>query len=104
LFLFETDLNRCGELPMRVAQSIFVGSAAVLAALASPALANGSSLNSHANASAQKIDEEPASQTCHAYQQAPDGSWVPLACHEGSESAPASRGKSASRAAGENTR
>ena len=89
---------------MRVAQSIFAGSVAVLAALASPAFAKSSSLNSHANANAQKIDEEPASQTCHAYQQAPDGLWVPLACHEGSENAPVSRGKSASRAPGEGTR
>ena len=38
---------------MRIASSIFVGSITVLAALASPAFANDSSLNSHANANAQ---------------------------------------------------
>lgn len=78
---------------MRIAQSIFVGSIAVLATLllvsASPASANSSSLNSHANANAQKVDDEPASSGCRAYQKGPDGSWVELACHEGSESAPA---------------
>ena len=42
---------------MRIAPSIFVGSIAVLAALASPALANGSSPNSHANANAQAVED-----------------------------------------------
>jgi hypothetical protein len=46
---------------MRIARSIFVGSVAVLAALASPALANGSNPNSHANANAQAVEEAPAS-------------------------------------------
>jgi len=71
---------------MRIASSIFVGSIAVLAALASPALANGSSPNSHANANAQAVEDAPASSPCHAYQKGPDGSWVEMACHEGSGS------------------
>jgi hypothetical protein len=88
--------NRFGEFPMRIAPPIFVGSIAVLAALASPVSAKDASLNSHANANAQAPDEAPSAPGCHAYQQAPDGSWVELTCHEGNESAPtASRGKSA---------
>ena len=71
---------------MRIAQSIFVGSIAVSAALASPALANSSSPNSHANANAQAVEEAPGSSGCHAYQKGPDGSWVELACHEGAGS------------------
>ena len=94
---------------MRIAQSIFVGSIAVLAALvsplASPASANSSSLNSHANANAQKVDDEPSSAGCRAYQKGPDGSWVELACHEGSESALAPvHSKSASHSSGETAR
>ncbi|MGA2056848.1 MAG: hypothetical protein ABSG88_16230 [Bradyrhizobium sp.] len=82
---------------MRIAQSIFVGSIAVLAALASPALANNSSPNSHANTNAQAVDETPASSGCHAYQKGPDGSWVEMTCHEGNESTPApARGHAAS--------
>ena len=75
---------------MRIAQSIFVGSVAVLAALASPVLANNSSLNSHANANAQAVDEAPDASGCHAYQKGPDGTWVEMACHEGigSDAAP----------------
>jgi hypothetical protein len=71
---------------MRIAPSIFIGSIAVLAALASPALANGSSPNSHANANAQAVEDAPAASPCHAYQKGPDGSWVEMACHEGSSS------------------
>lgn len=74
---------------MRIAQSIFVGSVAALAALASPAFAKSSSLTSHANANALAVDEAPASAGCHAFQKGPDGSWVELACHEGNESAAA---------------
>jgi len=93
---------------MRIAQSIFVGSIAVLAALASPlaapASANSSSPNSHANANA-KVDDEPAPAGCRAYQKGPDGSWVELACHEGSGGAPAPvHSKSASHTSGETTR
>jgi len=93
---------------MRIAQSIFVGSIAVLAALASPALANGSSPNSHANANAQAVEDAPSSSPCHAYQKGPDGSWVEMACHEGSgasDAAPAPVHKSAShRPADQSTR
>jgi hypothetical protein len=80
---------------MRIAPSIFVGF--VLTALVSPALANGSSPNSHADAKAQATEEAPASSGCHAYQKGPDGAWVEMACHEGIETAPAAvHGKSAS--------
>jgi hypothetical protein len=89
---------------MRIAPSIFVGSIAVLAALASPALANGSSPNSHANANAQAVGDVPASSGCHAYQKGPDGSWVEMACHEGSDAAPAPVRKPASHASGQTTR
>lgn len=85
---------------MRIAQPIFVGSIAVLAFLASPALAaSSSSLNSHAGANAKQVDEEPAASPCHAYQKGPDGTWVEMSCHEGAGSvaAPAPvHGKSAS--------
>jgi len=73
---------------MRIAQSIFAGSIAVLSAIASPALANGASPNSHADANAKAVDES-SSPNCHAYQKGPDGSWVETACHEGIETAPA---------------
>jgi hypothetical protein len=88
---------------MRIAPTIFIGSIAVLAAVASPVSAKNSNLNSHANANAQVPDAQvsggaPSSPGCHAYQQAPDGTWVEMACHEGAESAPpSSRGKSANR-------
>ncbi|HET7889215.1 MAG TPA: hypothetical protein VFL62_23545 [Bradyrhizobium sp.] len=89
---------------MRIAQSIFVGSIAVLTTLASPALATGSSPNSHANANAQATEDAPASSGCHAYQKGPDGTWVEMACHEGIETAPAPvHGKSASRRRAEQT-
>jgi hypothetical protein len=88
---------------MRIALSVFVGSIAVLASLASPALANGSSPNSHANANAQAVEDVPASSGCHAYQKGPDGSWVEVACHEGSgsDAAAAPARKSASHASGQ---
>jgi hypothetical protein len=61
---------------MRIAQVIFTGSIAALAVLTAPALAK--------NSNTQKIDDPSAlaSPTCHAYQQAPDGSWIPLPCQE----------------------
>jgi hypothetical protein len=73
---------------MRIAQSIVAGSIAILAAVASPALANSSSPNSHADTNAKAVDEA-SSPGCHAYQKGPDGSWVEMACHEGIETAPA---------------
>src|SRR5579872_6193355 len=85
-----------GDSSMRIAQTIFVGSIAVLAALVSPASAKNTSPNSHANANAQAVEESPALPGCHAYQKAADGSWVEIACHEGAGSTPpVSRGKSA---------
>jgi len=66
---------------MRIAPLIFAGSIAALAVLTAPALAR--------NSNTQKIDDpsalaspNSASQGCHAYQQAPDGSWIPLPCQE----------------------
>ena len=91
---------------MRIAQTVFVGSIAVLAALASPALANGSGPNSHANANAQAVEDAPSSSPCRAYQKGPDGSWVEMACHEGSgsDAAAAPVHKSASHASGQTAR
>ena len=74
---------------MRIAQSIVAGSIAVLAAFASPSSAAPPSPKSHANANALATDGKPASSNCHAYQKAPDGSWVEMACHEGVEARPA---------------
>jgi hypothetical protein len=61
---------------MRIAPLIFTGSIAALAVLTAPALAK--------NSNTQKIDDPSAaaSSSCHAYQQAPDGSWTPLPCQE----------------------
>jgi uncharacterized low-complexity protein len=68
---------------MRIARVIFVGSVATLALtlaltialLATPVLAK--------NSSAQKSDERStSSSSCHAYQQAADGSWTELPCQE----------------------
>ena len=78
------------------ASLVFVGAIAASVPLAPPALAKNSSPTSHANANAQSVDEQPDAQGCHAYQQAPDGSWIPLACHEGTGAAPSPvHGKSA---------
>lgn len=94
---------------MRIARLIFVGSTTVMAALMTSALAKNASLNSHANANAQTADEQPATQGCHAYQKAADGSWVQLSCQEvgpkvGPTAQAPTRGKSATRAPDENTR
>jgi hypothetical protein len=98
-FIPKVATSTCfGELPMRIAPSVFIGSIAVLASLAFPVSAKNSSLSSHANTNAQVPDEAPSSPGCHAYQQAPDGSWVEVTCHEGAGSAPStSHGKSANR-------
>ena len=58
---------------MRIKRAIFVGSIATLAAMTAPALAK------HSNA--QKTDDKSTS-SCHAYQQAADGSWTQLPCQE----------------------
>ena len=67
---------------MRIAGLIFVGSIAALVVAAAPAAAKNSSPNSGANANAQRVEDTPVAQGCHAYQQAPDGSWVQLPCQE----------------------
>jgi hypothetical protein len=58
---------------MRIASLIFSGFT-VLVALTAPAVAK--------NSQPQKTDEQPASRSCQAYQQAADGSWAPLPCQE----------------------
>ena len=90
---------------MRITRLIFVGSIGVLAALMAPALAKNASLNSHAGVNAQKSDEQPAAQGCHAYQQAANGSWVQLPCQEAGPTTQApTRGKSATRSPDQDTR
>jgi len=63
---------------MRLGQAIFFGAAAALLTLAAPTLAR----NSSANSRTAKATEAPASASCQAYQQAPDGSWTQLPCQE----------------------
>jgi hypothetical protein len=58
---------------MRITKVIVVSSMALLAA-AWPAHAN--------NAESQKTDDKSTTSSCHAYQQAPDGSWQKLPCEE----------------------
>jgi hypothetical protein len=67
-------LFREGDPEMRIAHVIFVGSVATLAALTAPVLANHST--------AQKTDDRSSSSSCHAYQQAVDGTWTELPCAE----------------------
>ena len=88
---------------MRIARLIFAGSIAALAGLMAPAPAKNS--NSPANANAQKIEDTPPAQGCHAYQQAPDGSWTPLPCQEAGPTPQApTPGKSAARHSDEDSR
>jgi hypothetical protein len=86
---------------MRIVQLIFTGSIAALAVLTAPVLAK----NSHT----QKVDDTSASSasstspTCHAYQQAADGSWTSLPCQENgsapqAQTQPQTQPKSAARA------
>jgi hypothetical protein len=78
---------------MRLGQAIFFGSAAALLTLAAPTLAR----NSNPNSPPAKATEAPASASCHAYQQAADGSWTQRPCQEmGSKAQPS---KSASKSA-----
>ena len=66
---------------MRLGQAILLGTAAALLTLAAPTLAR--------NSSAAKPAEAPASASCQAYQQAPDGTWTQLPCQEmGPKAAP----------------
>jgi hypothetical protein len=59
---------------MRIAYVIFVGSVAALAVFTAPALAK--------SPTAQKTEEKSTSSSCHAYQQAADGSWTEVSCQE----------------------
>jgi hypothetical protein len=63
---------------MRIKYAIFVGSIATsiiaLAAMTVPVLAK--------NATPPKTDDKTPSSSCHAYQQAADGSWTELSCQE----------------------
>jgi hypothetical protein len=79
---------------MRIAALIFSGFTA-LVVLAAPVLAK----DSHT----QKIDDQPASRSCQAYQQAADGSWAALPCQELGASGQA-QPKSAARKTDEDTR
>ncbi len=86
---------------MRIAHLIFTGSIAALAVLTAPALAK--------NSNTQKTDDSSAStassSSCHAYQQAPDGSWNPVSCQEvGAPSQAQTQHRSASQGSNEDTR
>ena len=86
---------------MRIAHLIFTGSIAALAMLTAPALAK--------NTSTHKIEDttasSPASSSCQAYQQAPDGSWNSLPCQEGGASSQAqTQHRSASQSSSEDAR
>jgi hypothetical protein len=59
---------------MRITNSIFAGSIVALTALAAPALAKSSDT--------QKSDDKQTLSSCHAYEQAADGSWRQLPCTE----------------------
>jgi hypothetical protein len=90
---------------MRIAGLIFAGSITALAVAAAPVLARNSTHNSSANANAQKVEDTPVAQGCHAYQQAPDGSWTPLPCQEaGPTSQAPTQPKSVTRTPDEETR
>ena len=65
---------------MRLGQAIFMATTAALLAAAVPGLAR--------NAETPKASEQPASSSCHSYQQAADGSWTELPCHELAAPAP----------------
>lgn len=58
---------------MRIARMILTGFVAALV-MTVPALAKNSEL--------QKTDEKSTPPSCHAYQQAADGSWTALPCQE----------------------
>ena len=59
---------------MRFGHAIFVATTAALLAAAVPGLAK--------NAETPKTSEQPASPSCHSYQQTSDGSWTELPCQE----------------------
>ena len=84
---------------MRLGQAIFFGSVAALLTLAAPTLARNSSAHSHT----AKATEAPASSSCHAYQQAADGTWTQLPCQE-MGSRPPAQPRSAAKSTTEETR
>ncbi len=59
---------------MRLGYAFLLASTAGLLTLAAPTLAR--------NSETQKASEQPASSSCHAYQQAADGSWAQVPCQE----------------------
>jgi hypothetical protein len=63
---------------MRIARMIFVASVAGSLILIAPALAK----NSAAISAPSKTEDRSTSSSCHAYQQAADGSWTELPCQE----------------------
>ena len=82
---------------MRLGPAILLGATATLLTLAAPTLARNSETHPNAKAS------EPPAASCHAYQQAADGSWAQLPCQEmGSKAQPQPR--SAAKGATEETR
>jgi hypothetical protein len=64
------------EKPMRIVDVVTAG-ALVAIVLTAPALAR--------NSKAQKNEDNAASSSCSAYQQAPNGSWEQLPCKESAE-------------------
>jgi hypothetical protein len=66
------------ENEMQIARVIFVGSLATLVAATAPALAK----NSQYQQTQKTTEEQASSASCHAYQQAPDGTWTALPCQE----------------------
>jgi hypothetical protein len=82
---------------MRIKHAIFFGSVTALAVMTASALAK--------NSTPQKTDDNSTSSSCHAYQQAADGTWTQLPCQElGSPSAAPAQHKSATRGTVEETR
>jgi hypothetical protein len=69
-----------GEPHMPIAKWVFVGSIAAAAILAAPVLAKDSHVQKTYDQSSSSSSS--TSPPCHAYQQAPDGSWTPLPCEE----------------------
>jgi hypothetical protein len=89
-------------LEMRIARLILAGSTA-MAMLAAPiTLAPALAKNSNIQKNEDKQPAPPSS--CHAYQQAPDGSWTPLPCQEGSGAQGQPQHKSAAKAPDDDAR
>ena len=59
---------------MRIAKSALLGSIALLALTASPALAK--------NTARSQTEDQPVTASCHSFQMAADGSWTERPCHE----------------------